>query len=88
MAAWLKRPRRAALPRSAIHVDDRLEHALAGETLGIAVPQLQSLVDSGRSTRRYGGAAARSSVQNDVDLDGRITAGIDDLAAFNFRYAG
>ena len=62
-----------------IHIGDRLEHPLPGETLGVAVPQLQGLVDSGRSAGRYGRASARPSAQNDVDLDGRISATVQYL---------
>jgi hypothetical protein len=61
-------------------VRHRLEHALAAELALVAVAKLDRLVGAGGGTRRNGRAADRAVRQDDVDLDGRIAARVEDLA--------
>ena len=60
---------------------DRLEHALAEIAALVAVAQLDRLVRAGRGAGRHGGAAHRAVLQHDIDLDRRIAAAVEDLAA-------
>ena len=64
----------------AVHVRDRLRHALAAP-LGTAVAQLDRLVHPGRGAGGYRGAAERAGGELDVDLDRRVAARVEDLAA-------
>jgi hypothetical protein len=45
-----------------------------------AVPKLNGLVHAGRRTRRDGGTADGSRLEQDVDLDGRVAPRVEDLA--------
>ena len=68
--------RRAEL---AVHARNRARDRLAAVG-GAAVAALDRLVRAGRGTRRHGGAAERAGVGDDVDLDGRVSARVEDLA--------
>ena len=54
----------------------------------VAVAQFDRLVRAGRGAGWNGGASARAVLQNDVDLDGRIAAAIEDFAANNVCNGG
>src|SRR3546814_763798 len=62
---------------------DRLQHALAAIALLVAVAQLDRLVGAGRGAGGHGGAAEGAALQSDVDLDGRIAPGVQDLPGLN-----
>ena len=62
---------------------DRAAHALAEITLLVAVTKLDGLVRAGRSSRRHGGTAERAILQDDIDLNGRIAAAVENFAADN-----
>ena len=63
----------------AVHVRDRLRHGLAA--VGVAaVAQLDRLVDAGRRARWNGCAARDAGLEADVDLDGGVAPGVEDLA--------
>ena len=64
----------------AVHVGDRVGDALAAEALA-AVAQLDGLVRAGAGAARDGGPAPGAGHQLDLDLDGRVAAGIEDLPA-------
>ena len=55
-------------------------HALAAVTLA-TVAELDGLVLTGRRTARHGGPPGRPARQHDLDLDGRVAAGVEDLPA-------
>jgi hypothetical protein len=64
---------------------DRLHgaaHALAAITLA-AVAALDRLVRAGRGAGRHRGAADDAVFQQDIDLDGRIAARVEDFACNN-----
>src|SRR5262249_35383548 len=44
------------------------------------VAQLDRLMRPGRCARRHGGAADRSGLERNIDLDGRVAATVEDLA--------
>ena len=46
----------------------------------LGVAQLERLVLAGGRTARHGRPAERTVVEHDVDLDGRVPSGIEDLA--------
>ena len=60
-------------------VADRPQDALAEVRLRIAVAQLDRLVLAGGSPRRDGGATERARLEDDVDLDRRVAARVEDL---------
>ena len=64
----------------AVHVLDRGAHALAAVALA-AVAQLDGLVGAGARAARDDGPPARAGEQLDLDLDGRVPPGVEDLAA-------
>ena len=64
----------------AVDVADRVEHALAAEAVA-AVAQLDRLELPRRRAGRDDGAAARPAVEDDLDLDRRVAARVEDLAA-------
>ncbi|CAG7001180.1 hypothetical protein PICSAR164_02797 [Mycobacterium avium subsp. paratuberculosis] len=68
--------RRADLVQHGLH---RLLHALAAVPLP-AVAQFDGLVLTGRRPGRHRRAGERSVGQGDLDLDCRVTAGVEDLA--------
>src|SRR3546814_15431837 len=49
----------------------------------VAVAQLDRLVGAGRGAGGHGGAAEGAALQSDVDLDGRIAPGVQDLPGLN-----
>ena len=57
-----------------------LEHALAAVARLVAVAQLDRLVGAGRRARRHGRPADRAVGEDDVDLDRRVAARVEDLA--------
>jgi 7-cyano-7-deazaguanine reductase len=61
----------------------RVAHALAHVAFLIAVAQLNRLVRSGRSAGRHAGTATRAVGKDDVDLDGRVAAAIENFPADN-----
>ena len=64
----------------AADVRNSLHHGLA--PVGVAaVAQLDRLVHPGRGARGNGGATAGARLELDVDLDGRVAARVEDLAA-------
>jgi hypothetical protein len=67
----------------AVDVGHGLEHALAEITGRVAVAQLEGLVGAGRGAGRDAGPAPGAVGQRDLDLDGRIAAGIEDLAGMD-----
>jgi hypothetical protein len=65
-----------------VDVTDGLQHALAHPVGGFFVAQLQSLVDASGGTG-WNGSAEKSQVGGEVDLDGWVTARIEDLTGFD-----
>ncbi len=75
-----------------IHIGDGLQDALAIVTLlrvdtlreglgaHVAIAKFMGLISAGRGTRRHGGAAEGATSETDVDFDGRVAAGIENLA--------
>jgi len=63
-----------------VHVLDRRADALAAVPLA-AVTQLVGLVGAGTGAARDDGPTLRAGEQFDVDLDGRVPPGVEDLAA-------
>ena len=63
-----------------VDVLDRGAHALAAVALA-AVAQLDGLVGAGAGAARHDGPAARAGEQLDLDLDGRVPPGVEDLPA-------
>ena len=62
-----------------VDVADRGEDALSAIALRVAVAHLHRLVRAGRGSRRDDGRAHRSVVQEEIDLDRRIAARVEDL---------
>ena len=65
----------------AVDVRDGLRDALSAVALLVAVAQLQRLALAGRGARRHRRAPGRASREQDLDLDGRIAARVQDLPA-------
>ena len=63
-----------------VDVLDGLAHALAQVTALVAVAQLAGLVDAGGSAGGNSRAAHSAVVQGDLDLNGRVAAGVKYLA--------
>ena len=59
----------------------RLAHPFAGEPRLVAVAQLDRLAAAGGGARWHCSTAACATLQNDIDLDGRVAAAVEDLAA-------
>ena len=68
----------------AVHVVDRGAHALAAVALA-AVAQLVRLVRAGAGAARDDRPSLRAREQLDVDLDGRVPPGIEDLTAHDLH---
>jgi hypothetical protein len=66
-----------------VDVLNRFEHALAQVAGFVAVAQLERFVFTGRCARRHGEAAAAATLQNDVDLDRRVAAGVENFTCFD-----
>ena len=81
---------RAAVPSGAstgiyqalIHVPDGVGHALAQVTVA-AVTQLVRLVDAGGGAGGNTGETPGAVVEKDLGLEGRVAAGVKDLAGKN-----
>ena len=67
---------------------DRPRDALAAIAALVAVAQFDRLVRAGRGARRNGGAAHRTVLEHDVDLDGRVAATVKDFARDNVNDSG
>ena len=65
-----------------------LQDALAAVARLVAVAQLDRLVRAGRGARRHGRPADRAVVEDDVDLDRRVAARIEDLARVDDSMSG
>ena len=66
----------------AVDVGDGVGHGLAAEAIA-AVAELDRLVLAGRRAARHGGPPGRPAGEHDVDLDGRVPARVEDLAALH-----
>jgi hypothetical protein len=66
-----------------VHAVARGEHALAAEPLRVAVAELEGLVLAGRRAGGDPGAAEGPILQEDVDLDGRVPSGVQDLPSMD-----
>lgn len=66
-----------------VDVLNSLENTLTGVTLLIAVTQLNGLELTGRSARRNRSAGLGAVVEDHLDLNGRVAAGIEDLTGFD-----
>ena len=66
---------------------DSLGNALAQVAIS-AVAQLVRLVHTGGRARRHGGTAHRTVVEDDLDLDGGVTAGVHDLQRADVKDSG
>ncbi len=64
-----------------VDVLDSLQDSLAPVALLVAIPQLDGLTRAGGRSRRDRGATEDTGIENDVGLDRRVAAGIDDFAA-------
>ena len=67
-----------------VDIGDRLGHALAAETLLVAVAQLKRLELARGRTAGSGTSADHAALEHDFRLDGGIAAGVDDLSADDF----
>ncbi len=63
-----------------IDVFDGTQHAFAEIAVLVAVAQLDRLARAGRRTTGHRGAAHRARFEQDVALDGRVTAAVEDFA--------
>ena len=85
MVASMRRWLAASMPASSgaridLDVLDGLEDALAEVAALVAVAQLDGFVLAGGGAAGNGGAAHGSAVEDDVDFDGGIAAGVEDFA--------
>src|SRR5207302_338815 len=71
----------------AVDVGHGGEHALAA-VAGAAVTELEGLVGAGRGAARHGRPAPGSGAQLDVDLNGGLAAGVENLPRHNLPGAG
>jgi len=67
---------------------ERLGHALAEIAALVAVAQLDRLILAGGGARGHRGAALGAVIQLHIDLDGRIAATVEDLAADDIHNGG
>ncbi len=65
---------------SRVDILDGLENAFAEVALLVAVAKLDGLVIAGAGPGGYGGPAQSAVLEDDVDFDGGIAAGIENLA--------
>lgn len=61
-----------------------IERTLAAPLALVSVSQLAGLVATGGGTRRYD-SAVQASLGDDVDLNGRVAAGVVDIARVDLR---
>ena len=66
-----------------VHVLDGRKDALAAEALLVAVAQLQGLARAGGRAGRHPRAPRRAALEQTLDFDGRVTAGIEDFTGVN-----
>ncbi len=66
-----------------VDVVDGFEDALAHELFLVVVAEFAGLVFAGAGAGGDGGAAEGAVFQNDIDLDGRIAAGVKNLASLD-----
>ena len=66
-----------------VDVVDGLLHSLAAVTALVAVAQLNGLEGTGGGARGDGGASGSTVLQEDLDLEGRVATGVEDLAGVN-----
>src|SRR5439155_303576 len=66
-------------PDDTAHVVHGAEHALAAVASGVAVAQLHRFVGTGGCARRDRGPARRPTFEDDVHLDRRVAARVEDL---------
>ena len=71
-----------------VHVFNGLEHALAEEACLVSIAELDGFMLAGGGTGRDGGPADRAAFEVDIDFDGGIAPGVDDLAAPDFNNGG
>ena len=71
-----------------VHVGHRLGHALAEVAILHAVAQFPGFVLAGARAARHDRAADRAAGELDVRFDGRIAAGVEDLAGVNISDGG
>ena len=64
----------------ALHVAHGLEHALAAEAPTVVVAELERLGAARRGARGHRRPALGAAVEMDLDLEGRVPAGVEDLA--------
>src|SRR5207248_1057844 len=69
-------------------VGDGAAHALAAVAGGVAIAQLVRLVPAGAGARRHDRPAEDAALAMDLDLDGRITAAIEDFPGAEVRNGG
>src|SRR3546814_149276 len=67
---------------------DRLQHALAAIALLVAVAQLDGLVRAGGGAGGRRGAAEGAAFQGDVDFDGGIAPGVENLPGLDIDDCG
>src|SRR6185437_3611070 len=72
----------------AVYRLDRLTHALSEIAVFIAVAKFYRLVRAGRGAGRNRGTAEAAVLQNDVDFNRRISAGVEDFAADDIDNSG
>ena len=68
----------------AIHMGHCLRDALAQVAILVAVAELDRLEVAGRGTRGHDSARKAAVLQRDLDLDGGIAAGVQDLTSVHF----
>jgi hypothetical protein len=68
-------------PERLVGVSHGLEDPLAAVSTRIVVPQLDGLPFTGRGTRWHGRTAGGARDKGDLDLDGRVAPGVEDLAS-------
>ena len=74
---------RRALREFAVHVADRLRHALAAVTLPLSVAQFDGFPGAGGGPGGHGGAALGPGIQGHLHLHGGVAPGIQDLKAMD-----
>ena len=66
-----------------VDVGDRLLDALAQVAALVAIAQLDGLEGTGGGAGGDGGAGRGTVLQEDLDLEGRVATGVEDLAGVN-----
>lgn len=68
--------------QAVVDVGDGLQHTFAHPVGGFFVAQLKRLMDAG-GRAGWNGSAEKSQVGGEVDLDGWVTARVEDLTGFD-----